>query len=104
MAAEAGSLREQVPHLKSILYFGLGALILGVVLLTWVYPAYCELYCQVKEQKTSDYIEDTWGISPDAMPVGDSDDQAAGEARPDVGAPGIQENSPEPAPGPEPPV
>ncbi len=95
-------MQERVPHLKSIICFGLGTLILGVVMLTWVYPAYCERYFQVKEQKTSDYIEDTWGISPDSMHLGGSDNEAVGEARPDVRAPQTHKHIPESAPDGEP--
>lgn len=54
---------RDVPHCKSILKCGAGALILGIVMLTWLYPAYCSRVSQVKETKVREFVEGQYGIS-----------------------------------------
>jgi len=54
---------RDVPHCKSILAFGLGGLILSAVMLTWVYPSYCNRVSQVKETKVREFVEGRYGIS-----------------------------------------
>ncbi len=53
---------RDVPHIKPILAFGMGALVLGVVVLTWVYPHFCCQVSQVKAVKVREYMEDRYGI------------------------------------------
>jgi len=53
---------RDVPHYRSILKCGAGALILCVVVLTWVYPLYCSRVSQVKETKVREFVEDRYGI------------------------------------------
>ena len=60
---------RDIPHWKTIVSFGLAGLIASVVMLTWVYPAYCDRYQQVKEEKTREYIENNWGIPAPAPPL-----------------------------------
>lgn len=54
---------RDVPHCKSILALGFGGLILSVVMLTWVYPSYCNRVSQVKETKVREFVEGRYGIS-----------------------------------------
>ncbi len=54
---------RDVPHCKSILKCGAGALVLCVVVLTWVYPLYCSRVSQVKETKVREFVEDRYGIA-----------------------------------------
>ena len=53
---------RDVPHCKCILKCGVGALVFAIVMMTWVYPAYCARVMQVKEQKVEEYVEGTYGI------------------------------------------
>ena len=53
---------RDVPHCRSILACGMGGLILSVVFLTLVYPAFCNKVTQVKEAKVREYMEDRYGI------------------------------------------
>ena len=54
---------RDVPYCRSILALGMGGLILSVVMLTWVYPAFCCKVSQVKETKVRELMEDNYGIS-----------------------------------------
>ena len=54
---------RDVPHCRSILKCGAGALIICVVVLTWIYPAYCSRVSEVKETKVREIVEDRWGIA-----------------------------------------
>ncbi len=53
---------RDVPHCKCILKCGVGAMVFAIVMMTWVYPAYCSRVMQVKEQKVEEYVEGTYGI------------------------------------------
>ena len=60
---------RDVPYCKSILACGIGALVLSLFFLTWVYPAFCSKVSQVKETKVREYMEDRYGISDHSASV-----------------------------------
>ena len=67
------TLIRDIPHWKTIIGFGVGGFVLSVVILTWVYPAYNSQYNLVKEEKTREYMESTFGISDRMNPFFDSE-------------------------------
>ncbi|MEA3403654.1 MAG: hypothetical protein U9R79_20590 [Armatimonadota bacterium] len=58
---------RNIPYAKTILVLGVGALVLAVVGLTWVYPAYVARVTKVKERKTREFCESNFGVSGDSM-------------------------------------
>ncbi|MGI5817233.1 MAG: hypothetical protein ACOX9R_03930 [Armatimonadota bacterium] len=53
---------RDIPHCKSILTLGVAGMIVGVVMLTWIYPAFCSKVSQVKETKVRELMHDRYGI------------------------------------------
>lgn len=70
---ERYTLLADTPHWKTIVTFGVAGLALTVVMMTWVYPAYCDRYDRVKTEKTREYMESTFGISERSNPFIDAD-------------------------------
>lgn len=52
-----------VTHWRTILALGLGGVVVGVLLLTWVYPTFCERVCEVKEHKMREISKAAMGLS-----------------------------------------
>ncbi len=63
---------KDIPHAKTILLFGLGGFVLLLILLTWIYPAYCERYHNVREDKLREHVESTFGVSERSNPFTDT--------------------------------
>ncbi|MGC9318563.1 MAG: hypothetical protein ACP5KN_11100 [Armatimonadota bacterium] len=82
---------RDIPHLKTILILAFAGLVLGVVGLTWVYPAFVARATEVKQSKTREFCEGEFGVSGDSMELIKSgaslghelaDTVAGGEVRP----------------------
>ncbi|MGD9494954.1 MAG: hypothetical protein AB7Y46_01465 [Armatimonadota bacterium] len=60
---------RDVPHVKTIVGLGLGGLLLGVLLLTWVYPAFQARVCAVKQEKTRQLWREIYGFPDRPSPM-----------------------------------
>lgn len=81
---------KDVPHAKTIFGLGLGGLIFGVVMLTWVYPLFCCRVSQVKETKVREYMEGRYGISDRSVDALTSSNQIREELPKTAGSDGAE--------------